>query len=219
METGFDDDGEKYGGKAVLKALTEMDAIGVVVVARWYGGVMLGPVRFEHIRNAARVAVEASGMVAVKGVENAEKSADSGVASKRVKIAGNGDGEGEDADAEKEWRIQDLRERDANIIVLRNLLAEKKGETVPSSSATTKADDGDAQASPNKAPAYEEMTVAELKRMDKVRDATVAWILKGIKKAEEEMEVREGWEKMEKAMVEEGLEGEMKGQGEKKATD
>lgn len=27
----------------------DLNVIGSIVVARWYGGMMLGPVRFEHI--------------------------------------------------------------------------------------------------------------------------------------------------------------------------
>ena len=41
-----------------------MDAQNVVVVvSRWYGGVLLGPARFTHINNAARVLLEQANMV------------------------------------------------------------------------------------------------------------------------------------------------------------
>ncbi|OMP88483.1 IMPACT family member [Diplodia seriata] len=54
-ETGFDDDGEQYAGKRLAKVLEAMGVgEGAVVVARWYGGVLLGPVRFAHVERVAR---------------------------------------------------------------------------------------------------------------------------------------------------------------------
>ncbi|GAO46728.1 hypothetical protein SAICODRAFT_23171 [Saitoella complicata NRRL Y-17804] len=57
---GHDDDGEKYAGVKLGKVLLEMGVRGVVVVSRIYGGIMLGPVRFEHIENCAREAIRLS---------------------------------------------------------------------------------------------------------------------------------------------------------------
>ncbi len=38
-----------------------MDVCNVlVVVTRWYGGILLGPSRFTHINNAARLLLEGS---------------------------------------------------------------------------------------------------------------------------------------------------------------
>ena len=54
---GHDDDGEKYAGKKVEKVLESLDVMGCCVVARWYGGVMLGPVRFQHMEDCAKEAV------------------------------------------------------------------------------------------------------------------------------------------------------------------
>src|SRR5271155_814589 len=56
-ESGHDDDGEKYAGKKLESLLQAMNAEGAVVVARWYGGVLLGPVRFTHIESCAREAI------------------------------------------------------------------------------------------------------------------------------------------------------------------
>lgn len=54
-----EDDGERWGGDRVLKVAREEGASDVlVVVSRWYGGELLGPVRFEHIENAARASVQ-----------------------------------------------------------------------------------------------------------------------------------------------------------------
>ncbi|KAI0302358.1 hypothetical protein B0F90DRAFT_1836906 [Multifurca ochricompacta] len=55
IEEGSEDDGEQWAGGHVLKVMRSegiMDA--VVIVSRWYGGVMLGPVRFTHIQDCAR---------------------------------------------------------------------------------------------------------------------------------------------------------------------
>ena len=57
-----DDDGENAAGGRLLHLLQAMDARGVVViVSRWYGGVKLGPARFTHINNAARLLLEDMG--------------------------------------------------------------------------------------------------------------------------------------------------------------
>lgn len=55
VECEKDDDGENAAGAAMREIFIEtatMDA--VVVVSRWYGGVMLGPARFDHIKNCTR---------------------------------------------------------------------------------------------------------------------------------------------------------------------
>ncbi|EPT00411.1 hypothetical protein FOMPIDRAFT_1122786 [Fomitopsis schrenkii] len=55
LRTGSVDDGEQWAGGKVLKAMQEEGAIDAVVVAsRWYGGIMLGPVRFAHFETCTR---------------------------------------------------------------------------------------------------------------------------------------------------------------------
>ncbi|KAH9834138.1 ribosomal protein S5 domain 2-like protein [Rhodofomes roseus] len=55
LRTGSVDDGEQHAGAKVLKAIQEEGVIdAVVIVSRWYGGVMLGPVRFAHFETCAR---------------------------------------------------------------------------------------------------------------------------------------------------------------------
>ncbi|CAG8661680.1 8499_t:CDS:2, partial [Acaulospora morrowiae] len=50
-----DDDGERYAGERLLNLLKTLDVKNVaVIVTRWFGGVLLGPVRFEHILKCAR---------------------------------------------------------------------------------------------------------------------------------------------------------------------
>ena len=53
---GRDDDGEGGAGDRLLQLLERMRAESVaVVVTRWMAGPKLGPVRFAHICNAARI--------------------------------------------------------------------------------------------------------------------------------------------------------------------
>uniref|UniRef100_A0A803J3W9 Impact RWD domain protein n=1 Tax=Xenopus tropicalis TaxID=8364 RepID=A0A803J3W9_XENTR len=50
-----EDDGETAAGKRMLHLMQILDARDVmVVVSRWYGGILLGPDRFKHINNCAR---------------------------------------------------------------------------------------------------------------------------------------------------------------------
>lgn len=58
----YDDDGEDAAGSRLLHLLQILDVKNtVVVVSRWYGGVKLGPARFTHINNAARLLLEKCG--------------------------------------------------------------------------------------------------------------------------------------------------------------
>ncbi|KAL1938527.1 hypothetical protein VTO73DRAFT_11550 [Trametes versicolor] len=53
--SGYDDDEEQYAGGRVMKVMQAEGVIdAVVVVSRWYGGEMLGPVRFDHIEMCTR---------------------------------------------------------------------------------------------------------------------------------------------------------------------
>ena len=156
LDTGHDDDGEKYGGKALEKVLLETDVEGAVVVARWYGGVLLGPVRFDHIKNCARDAI-------AQWTQDRERTA------KKAKTL--------EDEAEKETLIKTLPERDTSIAVLRDLLAEKSQQP-PSSSPSGKG-------TMAKIPNYATMPLATLRKLEQVRDATIGWILKQIEKVEE----------------------------------
>ncbi|KAL9603539.1 MAG: hypothetical protein Q9179_002156 [Wetmoreana sp. 5 TL-2023] len=106
-DSGHQDDGEKNGGRTLEAVMTSLDVEGVVVVGRWYGGIMLGPVRFDHIKNCAREAIARS-----------HYDNDDGKGIKKVKVT-------EDI-AKKEELLQILPERDHAISVLRELLAEKQ---------------------------------------------------------------------------------------------
>ncbi|XP_037080155.1 protein IMPACT-like [Pollicipes pollicipes] len=59
-----DDDGETHAGARMLHLL-EILAVRdvVVVVSRWFGGILLGPDRFRHINNATRGVLLLSGVL------------------------------------------------------------------------------------------------------------------------------------------------------------
>lgn len=167
---GNDDDGEKYAGKKVEKVLDAMQVIGSCVVARWYGGVMLGPVRFSHIETVAKEAIRAW----------QEHEAEAKMKKRKV----------EEEEAEHARLCKSLAERDQSIDVLRELAAKKELEVkqahsqrkveepsqTPSSSATSKPITD-----------YTVMPIERLRALDKARDATIAFLLKRIDKAEAEL--------------------------------
>ncbi|KAL6720349.1 hypothetical protein ACLMJK_002270 [Lecanora helva] len=154
LDIGHDDDGEKYGGKTLEKVLSTSNIEGSVVVARWYGGVLLGPVRFDHIRACAQEAI--SGWA---------KEQDQ--ISKKQKIQ-------EDAES-RQRLVTSLPERDKSIIVLRGLLAEKR---------LFVSHDSSRKVTPSKVPDYANLPLTALEKLEQARDATIAWILGEIEKAE-----------------------------------
>lgn len=58
-DLGHDDDGERFSGKKLADLLEAMDMLGLVVVTRSYGGILLGPIRFQHITQCARESIMA----------------------------------------------------------------------------------------------------------------------------------------------------------------
>jgi hypothetical protein len=163
--SGHDDDGEKYAGKRLEKVMTDMNAVGAVVVARWYGGILLGPARFNHIEHCAREAILESRRT------EARNSVENRTTQKQRKI--------DEEEQDRAALMRTLEERDQSITVLRGLLREKRG---PDSSQT--ATDA-SKYSPMKKPDYSAMPLQALRQLEKARDATIAWILKEIDKAEE----------------------------------
>lgn len=54
VESGSNDDGEQWAGGKVLRIMENQAIIdAVVIVSRWYGGILLGPARFSHIETCA----------------------------------------------------------------------------------------------------------------------------------------------------------------------
>lgn len=116
---------------------------------------MLGPVRFDHIRNCATEAIAKCKAGISKPV-------------KQIKL-------GED-DRRREALVAILKERDQSVSVLRNLLAQKKGR------AAKGQDNKDPPATANN---YRTLPLQVLEKLEQVRDATIGWILKEIEKAED----------------------------------
>jgi putative IMPACT (imprinted ancient) family translation regulator len=185
--TGHDDDGEKYGGKKVEQVMMNMEATGACVVARWYGGIMLGQIRFAHIENCASEAVR----------QWANQIREQQAKKRRV----------EEESVEKRKLVKALAKRDQSISVLRALAVEKEKlvkeasedkvvtaenvagppivvdatrDTVPPSSRKE-------LSSQTSGVDYETMSVERLRALDKARDATLAFLLKRIDKAESEL--------------------------------
>ncbi|KAH8926665.1 ribosomal protein S5 domain 2-like protein, partial [Atractiella rhizophila] len=51
VKEGEDDDNEKYGGETIRKEMERLGGVDATcVVVRWFGGTLLGPARFQHIR-------------------------------------------------------------------------------------------------------------------------------------------------------------------------
>ncbi|KAL9091438.1 MAG: hypothetical protein Q9165_004824 [Trypethelium subeluteriae] len=157
--TGSDDDGEKYGGKRLEKVLEAEQVEGAVVVARWYGGVLLGPTRFTHIEICAKEAIHRwKEAVAEKTEKKRRLEAD---------------------EHERHKLLNVLRERDQSISTLRGLLAEKEG-------AASKGMGSPADIStPTKSFDYDSMPLQRLKTLERARDASIGFLLKKIDQVEE----------------------------------
>ena len=63
-EADYDDDGESQAGARLrhLLEILELEDV-LVVVSRWYGGILLGADRFKHVNQAARDALELGGFL------------------------------------------------------------------------------------------------------------------------------------------------------------
>ncbi|KAK3085856.1 hypothetical protein FSP39_009686 [Pinctada imbricata] len=72
---GCEDDGEIQAGSRLLHLLQIIDGRNVlVVVTRWYGGIHLGPDRFKHINNCARILLDQGGYIKSKEEKRGPKS-------------------------------------------------------------------------------------------------------------------------------------------------
>ena len=84
---------------------------------------------------------------------------------------------------EKKQLVDELTQRDRNIVALRKLLVEKKAKLSGEDMAPP---------TPQKAIDYEKMGLDVLKRLDKARDATIAAILKQMDKLDEDLRLLDG---------------------------
>lgn len=168
--TGSDDDGEKYAGKKIEKVLEAAGVIGACVVARWYGGVMLGPVRFEHIENCAKEAI------------SRYREQETERQSKKRRL--------EEEKEEHSKLSKSLKERDQSIVVLR-ALADRKEKLAkdgiaeePSTTESSGSQAEKSELSPKIEIDYAAMPVQRLRGLAKARDATLSFLLKRIDAAE-----------------------------------
>ncbi|KIX04915.1 uncharacterized protein Z518_05786 [Rhinocladiella mackenziei CBS 650.93] len=196
--TGSDDDGEKHAGKRLERVLSDLDVHGVVVVARWYGGTLLGPIRFTHIENVAKEAIT-KWKSSRPSIGDDVKRRKVGVQDDVMDISAQ-----QEDTTQRAKLAKQLAERDNSIAVLRGLLAEKtanlnsksssnfvdphKSESSETASIPTSGSSPPAaSASPSaKKIEYSEMPLQRLRQLEKARDATISFILKQIDKAEEE---------------------------------
>lgn len=166
--SGFDDDGEKYAGRKVEQALNNAAVTGSCVVARWWGGIMLGTARFEHIDSCTRGAIQSwRDSTAEQAAKKQRQAAD---------------------EAERQKLAKALEARDANIAVLRSLAAQKESAVSERASVGT-AEPGDLKVQSTPAPAklvmeYQTLSLDRLRALDRARDATIAFLLKRIDQAE-----------------------------------
>ncbi|KAB8801901.1 hypothetical protein FH972_026722 [Carpinus fangiana] len=159
-DTGHDDDGEAYAGKRAERVLEAMNVEGNLVVARWYGGVLLGPVRFTHIESCAKRAI----IIYQETTRTAAEPQDSEAEHrKRTKLD-------QDTKARQAKLSEVLAQRDESIASLRGLLAEKMGKS-PAAQKPATAD-------------YARMPLETLKRLEDARDRTISFLLKQIDIAE-----------------------------------
>lgn len=185
-DSGHDDDGEQWAGKRLDSVMVEMDVMGAICVARWYGGVMLGPVRFKHIEDVAKEAVKVW----------REEQGGTGGKRQRVEEPATLLRQGsqpetmrpEELKRRKDDLIRTLARRDVSVATLRTLLDTKKAElassTVSKPSQTLSA--AQVAASPSRKVNYDVMPFARLQALENARDATIQFLLEQIDKAEED---------------------------------
>ena len=214
VNAGFDEDGEKGAGWRLKKLLEDENVMGVLVVARWYGGVMLGPRRWEHILDVAKEAITQWKAGPAGKSKSAQRPQGSQVPTPSPDQAPPQSLMTDDARRKK--LIDELKDRDNSIAVLRKHLDDKKAALdTPSSSANPPTA---SQQSPSKSADYYSMPLLRLQALDKARDATLAYLLKELdkvdaaQKEEDELdaafvavsdrqEIADAWNAMEAALA------------------
>jgi hypothetical protein len=96
------DDGETHGSERLLKVLRDEGASDVLLIcSRWFGGTLIGPVRFHHIENCGREAVvEYTKMEQVFGLRGELEELDDLVDDLRAEIASGTETQGNEAGQE-----------------------------------------------------------------------------------------------------------------------
>jgi len=154
--TGFNDDGEKWAGRKLLEVLTSNEDQGILCVARWYGGIMLGPARFDHIVHVAADALATYHIAQRKPPALSPPTIQGPKSSPPPRIAADYN--------ERERLVRVLRGKDMTVEYLRAMITAKKLERGKGNSAPT---------SPSKIKNYEGVQVEGLQRLVVARDATI----------------------------------------------
>ncbi|WVQ71819.1 hypothetical protein IAR50_001361 [Cryptococcus sp. DSM 104548] len=96
----FDDDGEKFGGERILKVLNEHHAVDVLsVCVRWYGGDMIGPIRFQHIATTVQTSLKSlESLVHLRDLRQALTALDEEITLLRAAIAETSSSQAKDDD-------------------------------------------------------------------------------------------------------------------------
>ncbi|KAI9657568.1 MAG: hypothetical protein M1831_004184 [Alyxoria varia] len=187
FEVGHDDDGEKWGGKRIAKVLEEEHIEGSCVVARWYGGVLLGPVRFTWIERCAREAITSwkrhgpdDNPTSVDSASPTLREDEENHPAKKNKL----DSCQHEEETARQLR-QELQQRDESITALRQLLEQKSRAAVEQSVASKIEETANAKrTTPAKQMDYSKMSLEVLRRLDKARDNTISLLLRKIDEAE-----------------------------------
>ncbi|KAF3316490.1 hypothetical protein TWF173_001778 [Orbilia oligospora] len=108
-----------------------------------------------------------------------------GESAKKTKVSN--DEQGQEDEKEKEDLVEELKNRDESIVVLRNLLDDKMGKK-KKSEETPDAGEESSQQRPTKEVDYKSMPLVRLKQLDKARDNTISFLLKKIDEVEEAQE-------------------------------
>ncbi|KAF2416443.1 ribosomal protein S5 domain 2-like protein, partial [Tothia fuscella] len=173
FESGHDDDGERFAGKKLQHLLENMNVPGTIMVARWYGGVLLGPVRFKHIEDCAKDAIISSELSQPSNKK--QRTEEGSTSSTPISTM-----RPEELQRRKRELIQVLQRRDESIFTLRLLLEHKKSEqrqtpnlVPPISTPSRKVDYGAAQ-------------LPRLEALEIARDASIEFLLKEIDRVEAE---------------------------------
>jgi putative IMPACT (imprinted ancient) family translation regulator len=113
--TGGDDDGESYSSEKLVTLLVSSKIMGLVVCTRIYGGVLLGPVRFQHIVRVCN---------------------DAYTISNNKRILAQRAQQGNEAERAKLLRL--LKARDMSIASIRTSLAARTGSQTDTSASPVK---------------------------------------------------------------------------------
>jgi hypothetical protein len=148
--TGWEDDGEKWAGRKLLELLVASEDEGLLCVVRWYGGILLGPARFDHI---VHVAADALATYHIRERRNPLLAGASITAPKVVEVV---------SEEERSRMVRTLKGKDMTIDTLRGIITSKKVERGESPVS-----------SPVKEKNYDRTSAEGLKRLLIARDATI----------------------------------------------